>query len=63
MGMAKQPEKRTYRVYVAQVNQTFVDVDARSAAEASEKGYAEWRRELAHSRVSSVELQKSKQET
>jgi hypothetical protein len=47
----------TFRVYVAQVNQTMVKVQARSAEEASEKGYAKWRREQAHSWVCSVELE------
>jgi hypothetical protein len=46
---------RQFRVYVEQVNQTCVDVAARSASEARDKGYAKWRREYAHSRVSYVE--------
>lgn len=49
-------ENKTYRVYVSQVNQTYVDVRAANANEAHEKGYAKWRKEEAHSRVSSVEL-------
>jgi hypothetical protein len=46
---------RQFRVYVEQVNQTCVDVLARSEDEAYDKGYAKWRREYAHSRVSYVE--------
>lgn len=47
---------RTYRVYVAQVNQACVHVRAADAGEAAEKGYAKWRRNEAHSHVRSVEL-------
>jgi len=46
---------RQFRVYVEQVNQTYVEVAARSPSEAREKGYSKWRREDAHSRVSYVE--------
>lgn len=44
-----------YRVYVAQVNQTYVTVTASDKYEAREKGYAKWKREEAHSSVMSVE--------
>lgn len=46
---------RKFRVYVEQVNQTYVDVAAQSPSEARDKGYAKWRREDAHSRVSYIE--------
>ena len=45
---------RRFRVYVEQVNQACVEVLACSPSEAEEKGYAKWRREDAHSRVSYV---------
>ena len=44
-----------FRVYVEQVNQTFVEVEAKTAAEAEEKGYRKWRKDEAHSRVRGVE--------
>ena len=54
----KKPEKlKTFRVYIEQVNQTYVDVRARSPEQARAKGYAKWRREDAHSSVSYVEKQ------
>ena len=54
---AKPREKKTYRVWIEQINQTYVDVTATSPSEAREKGYAKWRREDAHSRVSDVRVQ------
>lgn len=50
------PPLQTYRVYVEQVNQTMIRVEARNEAEARELGYAKWRADFAHSRVLSVEL-------
>lgn len=44
-----------FRVYIEQVNQTFVEVEAKDATEASEKGYRKWRKDEAHSRVAGVE--------
>ncbi len=52
----KNPELQTYRVYVEQVNQSMLIVQANDANEAREKGYAKWRRDYAHSSVCSVEL-------
>lgn len=49
------PKLKTYRVYVAQVNQTYVHVQAASREEARDKGYAKWRRDEAHSYVTDVE--------
>lgn len=51
----KQP--KTYRVWIEQVNQTFVDVEATSAEDAKEKGYRKWRKEDAHARISDVQVQ------
>jgi hypothetical protein len=63
----KLPEKRRrlaprrclvlYRVWVEQVNQTYVDVRAADEEDAREKGYRKWRRECAGARVLGVELQ------
>lgn len=47
-------KKQNYRVWIEQVNQTYVDVKATSSDEAREKGYRKWRREDAHSRISDV---------
>jgi hypothetical protein len=46
---------RLYRVYVAQVNQTYVEVAAETPEDAREKGYAKWRKEESHSRVTWIE--------
>lgn len=46
--------KKTFRVWVQQVNQQYVDVVAADEWEAREKGYTKWRREYAHSSVSYV---------
>lgn len=51
------PRPRKFRVYVEQVNQTYVEVSATDREEAEEKGYRLWRREYAHSRVRAVEEQ------
>jgi len=53
---AEEPTKliQTYCVWVEQVNQTMLEVQAFDADEAREKGYAKWRRDFAHSRVSDV---------
>ncbi len=52
--MSKTKKLKTFRVYVDQVNQTFVDVKAKDAYEAAEKGYLKWRKDCAHSEVSGV---------
>ena len=49
------PKLKTYRVYVAQVDQTYVHVKAADRDEARDKGYAKWRRDEAHSFVCAVE--------
>ncbi len=49
--MAKKPN---YRVFIEQVNQTYVEVSAKNREEAREKGYRKWRKEDGHSRVMSV---------
>jgi len=46
---------KKYRVWIEQVNQTYVDVEAESIEEAKEKAYRKWRREDGHSRVSWAE--------
>jgi hypothetical protein len=51
----QKPMVRTFRVYIEQVNQTYVDVVARCPSQAESKAYAKWRREDAHSRIMSVE--------
>lgn len=53
----EKPERRKYRVFIAQVNQTYVEVYAHSEEEASEKAYASWRRNEGHSRVTYIEPQ------
>ena len=53
--LAERPQLQTYRVYVEQVNQAMLEVNAKDADEAREKGYAKWRSDYAHSRVSAVE--------
>ncbi len=50
---------KVFRVWIAQVNQTFVDVKAETADEAREKGYDKWRRSEAHSHaIDVVEIDK-----
>ncbi len=53
----KKPQERTFRVYVSQVNEAMVEVKARTRDEARERGYAQWRRDYAHSYVCAVEEQ------
>lgn len=48
---------KKFRVFVAQVNQDYVDVMARYVDEARTKGYNRWRKDRAHSYVLSVEEQ------
>ena len=57
--MKKKAKQATYRVWIEQVNQTYVDVDARNEEEAREKGYRKWRREDGHSRVSYIQKQEA----
>ena len=45
---------KIYRVYIEQVNQTYVEVRARTPEKAMEKAYLKWRREDAHAQISSV---------
>lgn len=53
--MNKTPDrKKRFRVWVEQVNQTYVDVLATDIHHAKEKGYSLWRKEFAHSRVTDV---------
>jgi len=47
----------TYRVWVSQVNATYLDVKASDEEDAKEKGYRKWKREYAGSHVSAVEKQ------
>lgn len=49
------PKKKNFRVFISQVNQTFVEVLAEDADEARTLGYKKWRRDHAHSYVSDVE--------
>ena len=51
--MKKKTEK-TFRVYINQVNQTYVEVQAKNEDVARERGYAKWRRQEGHSSVMSV---------
>jgi hypothetical protein len=46
---------KKFRVWIEQVNQSYVDVTASSRDVAIEKGYSKWRRYVAHSRVSYIE--------
>ena len=54
-GEAQDMAKDHYRVWIEQVNQTFIDVYADSTEEAMDKAYKKWRKEYAHSRMSCVE--------
>ncbi len=47
-------KNKKFRVYIEQVNQTYVEVSAQNKEEAEEKGYRKWRKEDAHSRIMSV---------
>lgn len=49
--------KHTYKVWVDQVNQTFVEVKAFNEDEAKRKAYKKWREEYAHSNINYVEKQ------
>ena len=51
----KAKKKKTFRVWIDQVNATFVDVKADSESDATEKGYEKWRNEEAHSCVTYVQ--------
>lgn len=53
--MATAGKATLYRVYVAQVNQTYVDVRAVDVDDAHEKAYRKWRRDYAHATILSVE--------
>jgi hypothetical protein len=55
--MNKKPALNTFRVYVEQVNQQMVIVKAYDKEEALKKGYALWRRNYAHSRISDVVME------
>lgn len=55
--------QKKYRVYVEQVNRTFVEVTARDEEEARAKGYAKWKREEARSYVTEVEECDERQRT
>ena len=50
----KKLERHTYRVWIEQVNQTYVDVRATDEEDAKERGYRYWRKHEAHSRVTDV---------
>ncbi len=56
VGNAEPQQLQTWRVYVAKVNETMIEVQAYDADEAKHKGYTKWRRDYAHSRVFDVEL-------
>ena len=47
---------KVYRVWIEQVNQTYVDVRAADEDDAIEKGYRKWRRECAGADVLGVKL-------
>jgi len=44
-----------YRVYIAQINQTYVDVDAGDEEEATDRACRKWRKEEAQPQVLSIE--------
>ena len=48
------PKSKTYRVWIAQVNQTYVDVKAVDENDAKVKGYRVWRNEFGHSHVTYI---------
>lgn len=50
----EEPMKK-FIVYINQVNQTYVEVEAIDREDAREKGYAKWREEHAHSSIMSIE--------
>jgi hypothetical protein len=47
--------KRKFRVWIGQVNQCYVDVDAKDLDDAYQKGYKKWKRDYAHSQVTYAE--------
>ena len=51
----KRPKTPTFRVWIEQVNQTYVDVRANSVAEAKSKACRKWRREYADPSISDIE--------
>lgn len=54
---ARVKPKKVWRVWIEQVNQTYIDVIAEDENEAYSKGYRKWRRECAHARISQIEKQ------
>lgn len=48
------PKPKLFRVYIAQVNQTYVDVRAMDQEQAGEKAYRKWRRNDAHASILGV---------
>lgn len=55
-------KKKNYRVYISQVNQTYLDVAAHTRAEAEDRACARWRETYAQPDVMSVELLPPKNE-
>lgn len=53
--MKSKKKLETFRVFIAQVNQTYVDVQASDEESAREKGYRKWRRQEAHAGILAVE--------
>lgn len=51
-------KKKKYRVYIRQINQTYVDVSAASKEEAETKAQAEWKRDYAHPTIMATECNK-----
>ena len=49
----------TYRVWLEQVNQTYVDVRATDEDDARKKGYRKWRREYSETNVADIKLLES----
>lgn len=52
---ASMSKKKKFRVYISQVNQTYVDVEATDKDSAEEAAKREWKREYAHPRIMSIE--------
>ena len=50
------PQRKTYRVWISQVNEAYVDVVAENKSEAISKGFRKWRREKANHYVSHIEI-------
>lgn len=55
MATKKTAKTSTYRVWIEQVNQVYVDVKATDTEDARPKAYRKWRRTCAHSRISEVQ--------